>query len=630
LWPDFSDFNWRKSFSQLKTTALGRTRRGISLRFDRKSRQKKVFSFRKRFFSLGLFWGPFVCIIGKEKAESNAVKDRGFSMTRIMISTMAIAVMVCGVWGQTFWKRAYGGVYREFANAITPTPDGNFIIAGETYCAGILRDIFLLKIKPDGDTLWTKTYGGTGSEEAHAITPTPDGNFIVAGYTTSSGAGNGDVFLLKIKPNGDTLWTKTYGKAGSDGASAVTSTGDGNFIVAGYSVYSDTGWSKIFLLKINTDGDTLWTKTYGGTGHNEARAITATQDGNYFVTGVMYSGTDSYDTYLLKIKPDGDTVWTKTFRAAYQGFVFASTALSNGDFIIAAAGGGYSGICLQKVNPSGDTIWTKTYYGPYGSYEAAFSVTEAADGNCIVAGRLALLDVDLGHEDVFLMKINPDGDTLWTKSYGGQGDDRASAVIAASEGSYIVAGYTNAVVAKYTDVFLMSFIDDRYARKDSLFTYKLPVGNDSLNHGFWPLKVPAGMTVSLGGTLSWTPATDSSYTGHVEILVANDRGRQDTLTFNIFVNGNGRPTRAVNPVSRAVGPSSHDITVRRLSSKEVRFSLPAGASSLGIYDVRGQLLENISVRGNQATWLPRHGAGRYFAKAIWESRESVRGFTVVK
>ena len=501
------------------------------------------------------------------------------SAMKLMLLALAVLTLASACLGQSYWKRTYGGTSVEGAGAITPTPDGNFIVTGGTgsFGAGGL-DAYILKIKPDGDTLWTKTYGGTNYDCANGITPTPDGNFIVVGDKSSYGSAGSDVYILKIKPDGDTLWTKRYHDALGVSAQAVTPTPDGNFIIAGYE-QTLTGNHDVCLLKIKPDGDTLWKKRYGGTSRDEATAIISTSDGNFLVAGITISfGAGGGDAYLLKIKPDGDTLWTKTYGGA--------------------------------------------------SWDQASAITPTSDGNFIIVGTTNSFTA--GSIDVYLLKIKPDGDTLWTKRYGGPNGDGAGAIAPTPDGNFIVAGSTNSSTAGTSDIWLISIVDDRYAYKDSLFTFKIPVYGDSLIHFYMPLKVPSGMTVSLGGTITWTPKTDSTYMDHAEFLVSDDFGKKDTLTFNIFVNSKDYPVKTVNPIFRSSNPSLHDITMRSLSSREVRFSLPSGASSLRVYDVRGQLLENLSIRGNQATWQPRHAAGRYFAKAIIEKKETVKPFVFIR
>jgi hypothetical protein len=555
------------------------------------------------------------------------------SAMKLMLLGLAILTMASACLGQSYWKRTYGGTGNDVAYAITPTPDGNFIVAGQTNSFGAGGyDVYLIKIKPNGDTLWTKTYGGTDYDVSYALTPASDGDFIVAGGTTSFGAGYYDVYLLKIKPDGDTVWTKTYGGKGYDEAYDIMPTPDGNFIVAGRTNSFDAELSDAYLLKIKPDGDTIWTKTHGATVNGQASAVTAVPGGNFIVAGFALSVPDRHAyTCLFKMKPDGDTLWTKTNVGSSYDRNTAVTPTSDGNFIVAGTRSTCSILCegmdayFSKINPDGDTLWTKSYGGTTNDW--ANSILPTPDGNFIVVGTTSSFGA--GGQDAYILKIKPDGDTLWTKTYGGTGNDEALAITPASDG-FIIAGHKNLSVQN-DDIWLIFMIDDRYAKKDSLFTFKIPVWGDSLNFGYLSLKAPSGMTVSMGGTISWTPKTDSVYMDHVEFLVSDDFGKKDTLTFNIFVNSKDHPVKAIDRLSLSGSlHSKTDISVQSLSSKEVRFSLPNNASALQVYDVRGQLLENLSVKGGRATWRPGRAAGRYFAKAIVEKKEMVRPFVVVR
>jgi hypothetical protein len=106
-----------------------------------------------------------------------------------------------------------------------------------------------LKLDPNGDVQWQKTYGGPSGDGAYSIQQTTDGGYIVAGWTSSFGAGNGDIWVLKLDPNGDVQWQKTYGGPSGDGAYSIQQTTDGGYIVAG-AVYLD-----IWILKLDANGD---------------------------------------------------------------------------------------------------------------------------------------------------------------------------------------------------------------------------------------------------------------------------------------------------------------------------------------------------------------------------------------
>jgi uncharacterized delta-60 repeat protein len=548
-------------------------------------------------------------------------------MRKILISLMAVVVFAGACLGQTNWRRAYGGTGDDEAKAITPTPDGNFIVAGQTMSIGTGNvAIYLLKIKPDGDTLWTKTYGGNRTTWVNAITPTPDGNFMLAGSTNSFGAGGNDVYLLKIKPTGDTIWTKTYGGTGYDYGQAVTSTPDGNFLVAGTTF--GTGKVDVYLLKVNSNGDTLWTKKYGGIYAHFGKAITPTPDGNFIVAGSTSSIGAGDEVYLLKIKPNGDTIWTKTYGGSDNDDAVAITPTPDENFLVAgqtSSFGAGSEVYLLKIKPDGDTLWTKTYEGPEPDSDYASAIMPTPEGNFMVAGHTTFSSAPGSY--AYLLKVNPNGDMIWKKAYSWCS---ANAISPAPETNFIAVGYTTPDSGINYHAWIISIVNCRYAYKDVPFAFKIPVSGDSLNHGYTPLKVPSGMTVSMGGTIAWTPKTDSVYMDHAEFLVTDDFGIKDTLTFDIYVNSKDHPIKTINPVSRSANPSLNDIAIRSLSSKEVRFSLPGGTSSLRVYDVRGQLLENIPIKSGQATWQSKRAAGRYFAKAIWEKNEMVKGFTVVR
>ena len=320
------------------------------------------------------------------------------------------------------------------------------------------------------------------------------------------------------------------------------------------------------------------TKTYG---YSEAHAIIPSTDGNFFAVG-----HEGANINLLKIKPSGDTLWTTRYSAKVSDGSSAITPTTDNNFIV--------------------TGWRD-------------SIVKYIPGMGFVY-----------HWDAYLLKIKPDGDTLWTKTYGDTDNTWAFAITPTPDGNFIVAGYTQSSAGDQK-VFLFSLIDDRYAYKNTLFTFKIPVYDaDSLNHGYTPLKIPSGMTVSLGGTISWTPTTDSSYMDHVEFLVSNDMGKKDTLTFNIFVNSKDYPSKVINPTSGLKNQAHRSgISISTFSSY-TSFTLPIPTGSLAIYDIHGRLIQTLSFKNNTAIWRGKTPAGRYFAKMTDGKRDVVKPFMVVK
>ena len=146
--------------------------------------------------------------------------------------------------------------------------------------------MWILKLDQAGTVSWQKTYGGSGYEYAYSIQQTSDGGYIVAGDTSSFGAGDDDMWILKLDQDGTVSWQKTYGGvSGDDHAHSIQQTTDGGYIVAGYTDVL-WGWrSDMWILKLDQTGNVSWQKTYGGTDFDEAYSIQQTSDGGYIVAG---------------------------------------------------------------------------------------------------------------------------------------------------------------------------------------------------------------------------------------------------------------------------------------------------------------------------------------------------------
>src|SRR5438105_3146707 len=155
-----------------------------------------------------------------------------------------------------------------------------------------------------GQITFQKTYGGTDSDDGHAVKQTSDGGYIIAGTTYSFGVGNGDFYLIKTDSIGDTLWTRTFGGPSFDFIHAIDQTSDGGYILTGHTYSFSMGYN----------GDTLWTKTYRGANPEEAYSVQQTTDGGYIIVGVTNLFTpDSGDVYLMKTDSSGNVLWTRTY-----------------------------------------------------------------------------------------------------------------------------------------------------------------------------------------------------------------------------------------------------------------------------------------------------------------------------
>ncbi len=275
------------------------------------------------------------------------------------------------IFSQITFQKTYGGREEEDSYAIVQTIDGGFIIAGSTrsYGAGNF-DFYIIRTTPDGDTVWTKTFGGTGYDKAQDIIKIDDTSYLIGGYTTSIGLGQGDIYLLKINDDGDTLWTKTFGTEENDHVNKIKKTNDGGFILSGD--IESLGQYKYFLVKTGSGGDTLWTKSYD---YGTANSIDQTSDGGYILIVLPYSTTQSqYDFRLVKTDQYGNITWIKFFGGPDVEVGYAVEQTTDGSYMIAGRtdsyGYGSSDFYLIKTSADGDSLWARTYAGglPSGVY----------------------------------------------------------------------------------------------------------------------------------------------------------------------------------------------------------------------------------------------------------------------
>ncbi|HHT9141305.1 MAG TPA: hypothetical protein ACFYEA_06015, partial [Candidatus Tripitaka californicus] len=219
--------------------------------------------------------------------------------------------------GAVEWQKTYGGNKSDIANCIQQTRDGGYIVAGmtESFGAGVY-DFWVLKLRSDGAVEWQKSYGGGVDDWAICIKQTHDGGYIVAGWTNSFGTGEEtaeeDAWVLKLRANGTVQWQKLYGKKGYlCTASSIFQTRDGGYILAGSAGYFNTETFDVedldlWVLKLKYDGTVEWEKTYGGVGDERVEYLQQTGDGGYIVAGWTSSfGSGQEDIWVLKLRPDG-------------------------------------------------------------------------------------------------------------------------------------------------------------------------------------------------------------------------------------------------------------------------------------------------------------------------------------
>ncbi len=349
------------------------------------------------------------------------------------------------------WTRQLGGMFEDEAYAILQTPDSCYIITGlSNYYACYSYEVYLAKLDPEGNVIWEKFLGDQDiQEKGFDVKQTTDLGYIITG--TSAPGGDEQVYLIKTDSLGNVIWSRTYGGGWMDGGQSVQQTNDGGYIVTGWT-RSFSSDMQVYLVKIDSAGDTMWTRTYGGSDDDFGWSVLQANDNGFIVAGwtqtAYPSGDDDY--YLIKINALGDTLWTRSYGDdTTQDRACSITETSDGGYIVSGIGALYN-TWLMRMNSNGDSLWTKTYA------PNCNTVWELpGDNGFIVGGSF--------EGDMSLIRTDNDGELLWTESYGTRDLDYCNSVIIASDGGYVMVGKTFwGSTTGYPDILIIKTIPDLF------------------------------------------------------------------------------------------------------------------------------------------------------------------------
>ncbi len=361
----------------------------------------------------------------------------------------------------TLWTRTYGGSGDDIGNSVQQTSDDGYIIAGGTYSFGAGdSDVYLTKIDIAGDELWSQTFGGEGYDLGTSVQQTTDGGYIIAGCTFSYGAGNRDVYLIKTDANGNESWSQTFGGSANDWGYNVQQTNDGGYIIAGSTQSIGAGGYDVYLIKTDESGNEQWNETFGESGNDEGYSVQQTTDGGYIIAGLIHPNGTSIYVYLIKTDSIGNESWSRTFGGDDNDFGKSVQQTSDDGYIIVGLtdsfGAGSRDVYLIKTDSNGNDSWTQTYGGS--GYDRSMNGQLTTDGGCIISGWTESFGV--GGYDVYLIKTDSNGNESWSVTFGGNDHDYGYSVQQTSDSGYIVAGYTQSYGAGGSDVYLIRLEGD--------------------------------------------------------------------------------------------------------------------------------------------------------------------------
>tara|TARA_Y100001970_G_scaffold47257_1_gene59682 strand:- start:44816 stop:45901 length:1086 start_codon:yes stop_codon:yes gene_type:complete len=348
------------------------------------------------------------------------------------------------------WAKTFGGINYEISSTLQITSDNGFIIIGRTNSYGVNTDVWLIKTDNMGNEEWSKTFGGNHSDVGYAVQETSDGGFILTGGYGRKGRfdGNSYTWLIKTDNKGNEEWNKKFGGNYYDSGQGVLQTDDGGFIILGTQQIVKYGYSNIWLIKTDSEGNLEWDKLFNGHG---SEVIQQTRDGGFIIIG-----RDDYDILLIKTDNKGNEEWNKKFGGSGIDFGYSVQQTTDDGFIIIgdtqSFGNGNNlkkDIWLIKTDNKGNKEWSKTFGGIDNEFSG--SVLQTIDGGFILIGTTHSFGNIFGA--VWLIKTDNKGHEEWNKKFGGNSD--GNSVLQTDDGGYIIVGDTQSFGNGFSDILLI-------------------------------------------------------------------------------------------------------------------------------------------------------------------------------
>mgnify|MGYP003324117204 FL=1 len=367
------------------------------------------------------------------------------------------------------FNNTFGDASYDYGRSLIELNDGGYLIAGNTSLLGDnYSNALLIKIDHTGKEMWKRDYTFSSVDRLNMVKELQDGSLVAAGFTMSSTNYSKDIFVIKTDAQGNLEWQRSYGDAQDETANSIDISIDGGFIISGEVINENTGFSLCYLIKIDNEGELDWSNTFGGSQNDNGLSVISTNDAGFAITGMTRSlGDSNGDVWLIKVNSNGEMEWERTYGGDDNEYGRTIQQTVDGGYIIIGQtesfGLGYNDAYLIKTDSQGNEIWSQTFGGQ--GTDQGRQVVNTLDEGYLISGYTDSFGT-LGGFNFWLVKANSLGELEWQRFYGEQGDDRGLSGIQTSDGGYAIAGYTNSGTSSGSDILFIKTDDNGSAEFD--------------------------------------------------------------------------------------------------------------------------------------------------------------------
>ncbi|MEN6445086.1 MAG: SBBP repeat-containing protein [Candidatus Cloacimonas sp.] len=478
------------------------------------------------------------------QAKEKTLREDTVKKTFLLIILVISSILLFAQNEDWLWAKQAGGTDYDWCNSIAVDANGNsYVTSNFNGCATFgtttltssgVYDIFVAKLDSNGNWLWAKQAGGTNEDYGYSIAVDANGNSYVTGgfsgnatfgTTTLNSSGDPDIFVAKLDRNGNWLWAKQAGGTSGDCGNSIAVDDNGNNYVTGLfkssatfgtTILTSSGSSDIFVAKLDNNGNWLWAKQAGGTSNDDkGYGIAADANGNSYLTGyfggsatfgtITLTCSGWYDIFVAKIDSNGNWLWAKQAGGTDYDEGKSITVDTNGNSYVTGVFSGSAtfgtttltsyDIFIAKLDSNGNWLWAKQAGGTV--CDEGNSIAVDYDGNIYVTGWFSdsatfgnttltssVHYVYSNNRDIFVTKLDSNGNWLWAKQAGGTGDDYSYSIAVDSDGNSYVTGNFYVIANFGTTTLTSSGSSDIFISKiGNLYQVLAPNGGEQWSMG---------------------------------------------------------------------------------------------------------------------------------------------------